>query len=149
MRVGDIHFDRRTITVPGKGGAERQVLFGSKALDSLRSYLEKRFEENWSHRHHDALFVSRSGKRLHRQDINRILHSLMLKAGVAKPLSAHKLRHAFATHLISGGASLRSVQKLLGHKQLETTTVYTRVSLRHLVKTYDRAHPRARKKRQR
>ncbi len=71
-----------------------------------------------------------------------MLKKLALKAGLLKPVSAHKLRHAFATHMLDGGADLRSIQQLLGHASLDTTNVYTRVSTRLLSETYDKTHPR-------
>jgi len=147
LNVGSIDFDTRTVSVTGKGGRERRVIFGKRAELRLLAYLWKRKEEDGAAPARSApLFTTKNGKRMDRRDVNRMLNRLMNLAAIPKPISAHKLRHAFATHLLDGGADLRSIQDLLGHKQLETATIYTRVSLRHLTEVYDRTHPRAKKK---
>jgi len=148
LNAGSIDFDTGTIAVTGKGGRERRVIFGKRAELRLLAYL-------WKRRHTEGtalakaapLFVTRNRRRMDRRDVDRMLNRLMNLAGIPKPISAHKLRHAFATHLLDGGADLRSIQKLLGHEQLDTVAIYTKVSLRHLTEVYDRTHPRAKKKR--
>lgn len=146
LNVGDIGFDSRTITVTGKGGRQRRAIFGKHAELSLLAYLSRRKEsEGEAPTKIAPLFVTKNGRPMARRDVNRALARLMNLAGIPKSISAHKLRHAFATHLLDGGADLRSIQKLLGHQQLETASIYTRVSLRHLTEVYDRTHPRAKK----
>ena len=90
-----------------------------------------------------AVFVGARGKRLGRREAGRILNQLCKAAGLDAPVAPHSLRHSFATHLLSAGADLRSLQELLGHRRLSTTQRYTQLSLDHLVKVYDAAHPRA------
>ena len=89
------------------------------------------------------LFLSKSGRRLNTSDVRRRLHKWTARAGVAGGVSPHTLRHSFATHLLDGGADLRSIQELLGHASVSTTQVYTRVESRRLRSAYARAHPRA------
>ncbi len=148
LRVGEIDLAGRMLRVRGKGGREREVIFGERAEVALSEYLRVRpgiipAGAPAS----DALFLNQMGKPLSRRSANRILARLTKKAALIKPVSAHKLRHAFATHLLDGGADLRTVQKLLGHARLDTTNIYTRVSTRLLSQTYDSTHPRAKKER--
>jgi len=148
LNVGSIDFESHTLSVAGKGGRERRVIFGKRAELMLLAYLWTRKEAaGKAPAKTTPLFVTKNAQRMDRRDVNRMLNRLMNLAGIPKPISAHKLRHAFATHLLDGGADLRSIQKLLGHQQLDTAAIYTRVSLRHLTEVYDRTHPRAKKKR--
>jgi len=147
LTVGELNLASRTLRIRGKGGKERQVIFGRRAEAALREYVALRhgmFPPGAPPV--DAFFLNRRGKPLSRRSANRILARLTRKAALLKPVSAHKLRHAFATHLLDGGADLRTVQKLLGHAKLDTTNIYTQVSLRLLTQTYDEAHPRAKKR---
>jgi len=146
LTVSEIDLSGRVLRVRGKGGKEREVIFGDRAEKTLREYLNLRpgMFPRGSHITGD-LFLNRNGRPLSRRSANRILARLTKKAALLKPVSAHKLRHAFATHLLDGGADLRTVQKLLGHARLDTTNIYTHVSTRLLSQTYDAAHPRAKK----
>ncbi|OGK08107.1 MAG: hypothetical protein A2Y63_02330 [Candidatus Riflebacteria bacterium RBG_13_59_9] len=144
--VSELDLRSRALRICGKGGKERQVVFGARAAKALQEYLQLRpglFPPGAPTL--DALFLNRKGRLLSRHSANRILARLTKKAALIKPASAHKLRHAFATHLLDGGADLRTVQKLLGHAKLDTTNIYTQVSIRLLSQTYDSAHPRAKK----
>jgi site-specific recombinase XerD len=146
LSVTELDLSGRTVRIRGKGGREREVIFGRRAVAALREYLRLRpgmFRRGAPSS--EALFLNRRGKPLSRRAANRILARLTKKAALIKPVSAHKLRHAFATHLLDGGADLRTVQKLLGHAKLDTTNIYTRVSTRLLSQTYDSTHPRAKK----
>ncbi len=148
LNFESVDMENGLLHVTGKGGKERVVLFGERARKALRLWLMNRdaIPAGASGKmNKDPLFVTRSGKRMRRQDVNRVLSRLATTAGIPKEVSPHKLRHSFATHLLEGGADLRSIQTLLGHKLLETTSIYSRVSLSHLIEEYDRSHPRARR----
>ena len=146
LTVNEIDLSGRVLRVRGKGGKEREVVFGDRAGKTLREYMDLRPGMFPRGAHvTDEFFLNRKGKALSRRSANRILARLTKKAALLKPVSAHKLRHAFATHLLDGGADLRTVQKLLGHARLDTTNIYTQVSTRLLSQTYDAAHPRAKK----
>ena len=146
LTASEIDLSGRVLRVRGKGGKEREVVFGDRAAKTLQEYFDLRlgmFPRGVPIT--DELFLNRNGRPLSRRSANRILARLTKKAALLKPVSAHKLRHAFATHLLDGGADLRTVQKLLGHARLDTTNIYTQVSTRLLSQTYDTTHPRAKK----
>jgi integrase/recombinase XerC len=132
----------------GKGGKDRIVPAGSKAWDALRKYLPLRAEflgqrlAEGRPCEREALFVSRRGRRLGDREARRKLDRRERENGV-KAVSPHALRHSFATHLLGEGADLRSIQEMLGHASLRTTQRYAQVDIDHLMKVYDRAHPRA------
>jgi integrase/recombinase XerC len=121
----------------GKGGKQRIVPLGGKALAALDAYLATRAPSG-------PLFLNARGGRLTPRSVQRHLARDGALAGV--PVTPHALRHSFATHLLDGGADLRSIQELLGHASLGSTQIYTRVSLDRLMEVYDRAHPHARRK---
>ncbi len=147
VTLDDLDMDNRMIRLRGKGGKERLVIFGRLAKDAIINYLHSRESlMPGEGKQCEYLFITRSGKKMSRQDVNTLLKKLALIAGITKNVSPHRLRHSFATHLLEGGADLRSLQTLLGHKLLETTSIYTKVSLAHLREVYERAHPRAQKK---
>ncbi|MGQ9523619.1 MAG: tyrosine recombinase XerC [Armatimonadota bacterium] len=128
--------------VVGKGRRERIVLLGTPALDALSEYMSKG-RPALRPRDPDALFVNRFGHRLSDRSLRRLLDKHIKAAGIASGVGPHALRHSFATHLLEGGADLRTVQELLGHASVKTTQVYTQVSRRHLKEVYNRAFPRA------
>jgi integrase/recombinase XerD len=142
LELGDVDRKRGVVRAFGKGNKRRLVPIGEPALAALDAYLVDRA----GHRHaarSAVLFLSPRGKALTRQAFfKRVRHHARV-AGIDKPLSPHKLRHSFATHLLQGGADLRSVQALLGHADISTTEIYTHVAAEHLRRAYDRAHPRA------
>lgn len=130
----------------GKGGKGRVVPLGSKALEALEAYLGVRddfCDPRTKRRHPSALFLNFRGGRLTSRSAQRLLARYAVRAGVSEA-TPHALRHSVATHLLDGGVDLRSIQELLGHASLASTQVYTRVSMDHLMKVYDGAHPRAR-----
>ena len=132
----------------GKGRKDRIVPVGSKAVAALAEYLEQRpaLRDPRTGRQHDrALFLNQRGGRLTTRSVGRHLLRDEIQAGV-RAASPHALRHSFATHLLDGGADLRSIQELLGHQSLATTQRYTHVSIDHLMDVYDRAHPHAKNK---
>ncbi|MDE3196284.1 MAG: tyrosine-type recombinase/integrase [Acidobacteriota bacterium] len=132
-------FDRseRWIRVRGKGRKERQVPYGKKAAEALDGYLEERAGGS------TALFLNHAGKRLTDRGARGIVKFYARFAAEDSSIHPHTLRHAFATHLLSAGADLRSIQELLGHARLSTTQKYTQVSLEDLMRVYDKSHPRA------
>ena len=132
------------VRIRGKGGKERLVPLTSACQTSLHRWLEKRGEV--AKEGESALFVGARGGRLNRREAQRIVTRLCEEAGLPQSVSPHALRHSFATHLLEGGADLRSVQELMGHSRLSTTQRYTHLSLQHLMQVYDSAHPLAKKK---
>ncbi len=141
-RVRDLDLGEGRLRVRGKGRKQRIVPVGSTAVDALRRYLDHGRPKLASADTGDALFVSVRGKPLHPSDVRRALSRRLSQTGIAQR-SPHALRHTYATHLLEGGADLRSIQELLGHASVSTTQVYTHVSIRHLRAAHAAAHPRA------
>ena len=131
--------------VLGKGSKRRSVPIGKKALDAVHAWLVVR-DQGFLSEVQNALFIGRHGTRLTAQGIWQRLKQRSLKAGLSTPVHPHMLRHSFASHLLQSSSDLRAVQELLGHANISTTQVYTRLDFQHLAKAYDAAHPRARKK---
>jgi integrase/recombinase XerC len=143
LDVGDLDAAGSALRVLGKGGKQRVVPIGRKAQLSIADYRERlRAETGIGMDRNGPLFLNRMRERITPRSIARILKKLAAACGIATPVSPHTLRHTFATHLLDAGADLRSVQELLGHKNLSTTQKYTHVSTDRLMETYDRAHPR-------
>jgi integrase/recombinase XerC len=141
----DLDLVSGTVRVRGKGKKERLGALGSYAVEALERYLAKRIREEQSGRSSEGpLFVNRYGSRLSVRSVARMLDKHILKAGLDGRTTPHTLRHSFATHLLDRGADIRSVQELLGHKNLVTTQIYTHVSSAVLREAYLKAHPRAR-----
>jgi integrase/recombinase XerC len=140
LKIQEIDLEGRVVRVLGKGNKERIVPLGSKAAVAIVDYLTARHNPPG-----DAPFLlnARGGK-LTGRSVARIVDSYLTKLATMKKVSPHTLRHTFATHLLEGGADLRSIQELLGHASLSTTQKYTHVSIDRLMEVYDRAHPRAR-----
>jgi integrase/recombinase XerC/integrase/recombinase XerD len=145
LDMGDADFDAEELRVHGKGGKERLVPAGEHAWRALTAYVERgrpllAREGNTGER---AIFLSKSGRRLGTSDLRRRLQAWTRRAGTPPGTTPHTLRHSYATHLLEGGADLRTIQELLGHATISTTQTYTRVESRRLRKVYARAHPRA------
>ena len=138
-----IDFDGEQVRVLGKGSKERLTPIGEPAQKALRRYLETARHALSEDRAEPALFLSRTGRRLSTSDVRRRLQKWVSQLALAGRISPHALRHSFATHLLEGGADLRSIQELLGHSSVSTTQVYTRVEPSRLRREYQRAHPRA------
>ena len=143
LDLGDPDFDSETLRVTGKGSKTRMVPIGEPAQRALRRYLEQARFALEPRADEQALFVSRRGRRLSPSDVRRRLAKWVREAAVAGRVSPHTLRHSFATHLLEGGADLRSIQDLLGHASISTTQIYTRVDPSRLRGEYAKAHPRA------
>lgn len=131
------------IRTMGKGSKERLVPLGRSAHLALKTYLEKGRPALVKHPMTSWVFLNRRGGRLTRQGFWKILKGYGTQAGISKKLSPHTLRHTFATHLLEGGADLRSIQTLLGHADISTTQIYTQITREHLREVYRRYHPRA------
>jgi integrase/recombinase XerC len=143
LNVFDIDASAATVRVFGKGGKERVIPIGRKALDAVEGYRERlRAETGIGSDRNGPIFLNRQRQRLTARSVGRILKQLAVACGIATPISPHGLRHTFATHMLDAGADLRSVQELLGHRNLSTTQKYTHVSINRLMETYDKAHPR-------
>jgi site-specific recombinase XerD len=130
LDLADVDFEREAIHVRGKGGKERVVPLGEEAAHHLSRYLRYARPE-LARGAVDALFLSARGRRLDTSTVRRVVRN------------PHRLRHAFATHLLEGGADLRTIQELLGHSSLSTTQIYSHVDAKRLRRVYDRAHPRS------
>lgn len=142
LKLADVNLDLGFLRVTGKGEKQRLVPVGSKAQQALRNYLESARAALLKGRASGSLFVTARGGPLTRQGFWKLLKLNGLKAGVRANLSPHVLRHSFATHLLEGGADLRSVQTLLGHADIATTQIYTHVARSRLRTTVDQFHPR-------
>ena len=147
--LDDIDLEEKVVRLMGKGSKQRLGPLGSYARNSVVAYLnagrgelERRSTAKVPERR--ALFLNKRGKRISRQSVWEIVKTAGERAGITKPLHPHTLRHSFATHLIQGGADVRTVQELLGHASVTTTQIYTHVSPEALIETYLTAHPRAR-----
>jgi integrase/recombinase XerD len=141
----DLDLEGGTALLSGKGGKQRIVPVGRPALEAIAAYLPDRLARRRPGRDDGALFLNARGGRLTRQGVWGIVRRHGLRAGLgAERLSPHVLRHSAATHMVEGGADLRTVQELLGHASITTTQVYTRVSPEHLIEVYTLSHPRSR-----
>jgi site-specific recombinase XerD len=130
LDLADVDFEREAVHVRGKGGKERSVPLGEEAAHSVSRYLREG-RPQLAQKANDAVFLSVRGRRLDTSTVRRLVRN------------PHRLRHAFATHLLEGGADLRTIQELLGHSSLSTTQIYSHVDAKRLRRVYDGAHPRS------
>ncbi|HTG01255.1 MAG TPA: tyrosine recombinase XerC, partial [Nitrospirota bacterium] len=142
MNRDDVNRDDGLVRIRGKGRKERIVPIGRRALDALDAYVGSKEKG----RENSAVFTGPAGNRLTVRTVQRILENHRKRLGLAQMAHPHTLRHSFATHLLESGADLRAIQELLGHASLSTTQRYTHLNLDSLMESYDKAHPRARKK---
>lgn len=140
LRLDDIDWTERTVRIWGKGSKERIVLLGDLAIDALEHYLREARPQLQRESKTDALFLSNLGKPLSVRGFHVILQGHLKSADISRHVTPHTLRHSFATHLLEGGADLRSVQDLLGHATVSTTQVYTHISEGYLREVYAKAH---------
>ena len=138
LRVADVNLDRAYLKCQGKGGKQRIVPLGRRAVAALRAYLASRAALDTP-----TVFVSRSGKPLSRIVIWQLVKKYARRIGLSQRVSPHTLRHSFATHVLAGGADLRTVQELLGHASINTTQNYTHIDRERLRQIHRRHHPRA------
>jgi len=143
LDVNDLDRERRVIRVFGKGSKERTVPIGAPALRAVEFWLTKARPQLTTDESGAALFIGERGKRIDPRVVRRIVHRSLRMTEGAPDLGPHGLRHAMATHLLEGGADLRSVQEMLGHASLATTQIYTHVTNERLRAAFEQAHPRA------
>ena len=144
LSVNSVQLEVGYLIARGKGDKERLVPLGRRAVAEVRAWLARGRPALLRGRSSRALFLGPRGTALTRQGVWKLMRRHALAAGIRKPLSPHKLRHSFATHLVERGADLRVVQAMLGHADLATTQIYTHVDARRLRTVYDAAHPRSR-----
>lgn len=145
LNLRDLDLDAALVRVTGKGAKTREVPLGRQAKAVLLRWLLVRAK--WATETQEAVFVTRQGRRLSPRAVQKRLHIWGLRQGLDVSLHPHRLRHAFASHLLESSGDLRAIQELLGHADIRTTQIYTHLDFQHLAKVYDQAHPRARKKR--
>lgn len=143
IKIKDINIAKKEILILGKGNKERIVLFGNKCYDLLNNYLNNYYNE-FNTKNSLYLLLGVRGEKINDREIRKIIDDAVEKAGLKMHISPHVLRHTFATHMLNEGADLKSVQQLLGHESLSTTTIYTHVSNERLRNVYLHSHPRAR-----
>jgi integrase/recombinase XerD len=144
LEIRQINFDGNYVIVKGKGSKVRAVPFGKWAREKLRNYLDEGRVRVLKGKNSPFVFTNRSGKPLTRQGFWKTIRRYALAAGIEKRVTPHTLRHSFATHLLEGGADLRSVQSMLGHADISTTQIYTHVDGARLKKVHREHHPRER-----
>ena len=145
LTLNQIDLENGLICIMGKGRKEREIPIGEYGVYYLKLYLEHRGMLIKNHRQEDALFLNNHGKQITRQGFFKILKQLLLDKGLNPDVSPHTLRHSFATHLLSHGADLRSIQEMLGHSDISTTKIYTHVSDEKVEADYKKYHPREHK----
>ena len=144
IKLSDVSLSNRTLKISGKGNKERIVYFGSKCVNLINLYLKNsRVKLNINNL--DCLLLSKTGKKISDREIRSVVDDAALIAGIKTKISPHVLRHTFATHMLTDGADLRSVQELLGHENLSTTQIYTHLTNEKIRNVYLNAHPRAKK----
>ena len=141
LNLGDIDQSRNTLSVIGKGDRQRVVPLGIPAIKALQNYLSNGRSEFLNNKSADAVFLGTRGKRIDQRTVREVVYEAMKAVGAT--MGPHGLRHSAATHLLEGGADLRTVQEILGHASLATTQIYTHVSPERLQSAYKQAHPRA------
>lgn len=148
MRLPDFDMTNFTIRVTGKGNKQREVLFGELASVALEQYVDVARPRLLAHRvgggDEQTVFLSKNGRPLDASYTYTLVQKYVMKAGVSSNISPHALRHSFATHMLDGGADLRTIQELLGHTSLRSTEIYTHVTTRRMKEVYGQTHPLAR-----
>lgn len=142
LNLKDLDIISETLKVFGKGAKERTTPIGGKCLNSIKEYIDERRNLGQVCKIDSPMFLNKSGQRITSRGARKVLHGWFIKAGYLKKVSPHSIRHSFATHMLDRGCGIRTVQQILGHKNLATTQIYTHVTLESLRKVYDEAHPR-------
>lgn len=143
LRLSDLNLDVGYVVVFGKGSKERVVPLGQMAVEKIKNYLSDARSEILKDAHSEMIFITNRGGPLTRQAFWKNIRKYARACGIERPISPHKIRHSFATHLLEGGADLRAVQSLLGHADISTTQIYTHINRARLKEVYDKCHPRA------
>ncbi len=144
LNLDGLNLNDQTVRVIGKGNKERIVPIGRIAIKALECWLEKRV--HLAAADEQAVFVSKRGKRISQRSVQLRMNEWGIKQGLDSHVHPHRLRHSFASHMLESSGDLRAVQELLGHADISTTQIYTHVDFQHLAAVYDKAHPRAKKK---
>lgn len=144
LQMDHIHFESGYVRCFGKGRKERLIPLGRKALQALRHYCQTARPSLMKNKMTSKIFLNRNGGRLTRQFVWQMIKRYARLAGLKKPIKPHAVRHSFATHLLEGGADLRSVQEMLGHSDIATTQIYTHVETGRLKTAHEEYHPRGR-----
>jgi len=139
LNLSDVDLERRRMRVIGKGNKQRTVFINHAAADAIRNYLGVRPRTS-----DEALFLSRRKQRLSHRQAWVVFRDFAQIAGLTMHVTPHVMRHSFATHLLENGADIMTIKELLGHESLSTTQIYTNVSLEHMRRSYEEAHPRDR-----
>lgn len=142
LRLQDVNLDANFVRVFGKGAKERIVPIGSKARAVTQKWIKEGRPILLKKVSSSYLFIARAGKPMTRQSFWKIIKKYSLVTGISKTITPHTLRHSFATHMLEGGADLRSVQTMLGHSDISTTQIYTHISREYLIKMHQKYHPR-------
>ncbi len=143
LDLDDIDYQRNTILVLGKGNKERTIPLGNPAMKALNNWIKNARSEMANSASGEAVFLGVRGKRIDQRTVRTVVYEALEALEGAQRLGPHALRHSAATHLLEGGADLRTVQEILGHASLATTQIYTHVSTERLQKAFKQAHPRA------
>jgi integrase/recombinase XerC len=146
LNTDALDFSEGTVVVTGKGNKTRIVPMGSHAMEAIQKWLKSRSTILINHPAEKAVFIGLQGRRISARNIQYRLKEWSIKQGINSSVHPHMLRHSFATHVLQSSGDLRAVQEMLGHANISTTQVYTHLDFQHLSKTYDAAHPRAKKK---
>ncbi|MDD5115503.1 MAG: site-specific tyrosine recombinase XerD [Candidatus Omnitrophica bacterium] len=142
LKANNVNLDIGFLRCVGKGNKERVIPLGKKAIHSINRYLQSSRPYFLKGRSSEFLFVNRSGDKLSRQSVWKLITQYAKEAGIKKPIKVHTLRHSFATHLLERGADLRSVQEMLGHSNISTTQIYTHIDKERLKTIHKMFHPR-------
>jgi integrase/recombinase XerC len=143
LDLNDIDYDRQTIRVLGKGNKERTIPIGNPAIRALNTWLKDGRDSLKNSQSENAVFLGARGKRIDQRTVRTVVYNALQAIEGIERMGPHALRHSAATHLLEGGADLRTVQEILGHASLATTQIYTHVSTERLQKAFKQAHPRA------
>ena len=143
IKLGDINFSDKTIRILGKGNKERSVYFGEYAEEAMLDYINNLRCQLLDNKETDFLFLNKYGCKISDRSIRNIIEDIIKRSSVKMHVSPHTIRHTFATHLLTEGCDLKSVQYLLGHENLSTTQIYTHVTDEALRNIYLHSHPRA------
>jgi integrase/recombinase XerC len=143
LDISDVDYERRTIRVLGKGNKERTIPIGAPAVRALESWLKDGRSLMLTDKSDEAIFLGTRGKRIDQRTVRTVVYNALQALEGSERMGPHALRHSAATHLLEGGADLRTVQEILGHASLATTQIYTHVSTERLQKAFKQAHPRA------
>ena len=146
LNIDALDFVQGTVTVTGKGEKTRIVPMGAHAMDAIQTWLQIRVNYATNDAASKAVFIGLQGRRVGARNLQLRLKEWSIKQGINSSVHPHMLRHSFASHVLQSSGDLRAVQEMLGHANISTTQVYTHLDFQHLSKTYDAAHPRAKKK---